>query len=136
MIKSNDLIVFYDGDCGFCNRTVAFVLKYDKTKRIQFAAIQTEFTQALFKAKNLPSPDLSTFYFLENENVYQKSTAALRLAKHLKFPRSFLRFFWIVPRFIRDGVYDFIAKRRQRLSNGYCVIPSKEDRERFLEFSR
>ena len=132
MVNSNDLIVFYDGECGFCNRTVAFVLRHDKSKRIRFASIQSDFTVNLFEQKRFKTPDLSTFYFLENGVLYKKSTAALRLLKYFLFPLSLLRAFWIIPRFIRDGIYNSIAKRRKGLSKGYCVVPRKEDVHRFL----
>lgn len=132
MTNSNDLIVFYDGECGFCNRTVAFVLRHDTSKRIRFASIQSEYTLNLFKQKGFEAPDLSTFYFLENGALYKKSTAALRLLKYFSFPFSLFRVFWIIPRFIRDGFYNAIAKRRKRLSKGYCVMPAKEDSDRFL----
>ncbi|MDX2362658.1 MAG: DCC1-like thiol-disulfide oxidoreductase family protein [Crocinitomicaceae bacterium] len=128
----DDQIVFYDGDCGFCNHIVAFVLKHDKTQEIKFASIQSDFTLKLFEELELQKPDLSTFYFLEDGNMYEKSTAALRLGKYLKFPRSMVGVFWIVPRFIRDAGYNFIAKRRRRLSKGYCVIPNEDQRTRFL----
>ena len=132
MNLNNKKIIFYDGDCGLCNRSVAFVLKHEKEKTVLFAAIQSEFTKELFLTNGWQSPDLSTFYFYENGKLHSKSTAALSLSKYLKFPQSLLRAFFIVPRFIRDGVYDFIAKRRRRISKGFCVMPTPEDRARFL----
>lgn len=131
---NSDKIVFYDGDCGFCNRSVSFVLKHDKTKKILFSPIQSSYTKNLFKEMKLEEPDLSTFYFLDDNKVYSKSTAALRVLKYFKFPQKLLTINWIVPRFIRDYIYDSIAKRRQRISKGYCVIPSEEDKHRFMDF--
>lgn len=129
---AHDKIVFYDSDCGFCNRSVNFVLKSDKSKKILFVPLQSEFTKNLFDEKGFEKPDLSTFYFYENERMFIKSTAALKLTKHFKFPQRLLAVNWIVPRFIRDYFYNLIAKRRQRLSKGYCVVPSEEDKKRFL----
>ncbi len=132
MKKAPKKIVFYDGDCGFCNKSVQFILRFEKDKSIQFAALQSSFAERYFEENLLPKPDLSTFYFSDGDELFEKSDAALRVAKNLKFPVSLVRFFWIIPQFIRDKVYDFIAKRRQRLSNGFCVIPEKEDRKRFI----
>lgn len=132
MSNSADRIVFYDGECGFCNRSVAFVLKNDKTKLIHFAPIQSSFTKELFDAKGFDSPDMSTFYYYESGTLYAKSSAAIKLAKHLKFPHNFLRAFGIVPRIVRDGVYDFIAKRRKSISKGFCVMPSEQQKKLFL----
>lgn len=125
-------IIFYDGDCGLCNRSVAYVLKHEKDKTIFFASIQSDFTKQLFKSKCWKEPDLSTVYFLENGKLYQKSTAALKVCKYLKSPRSWMIAFFIVPRFIRDAVYNFIAKRRKRIVKEYCVMPTPEDRVRFV----
>ena len=132
MVESFRLVVFYDGDCGFCNRSVAFILKNDRTRSIQFAAIQSEFTKNLFRDKGWLQPDLSTFYFYENGNKFEKSTGALKVAKYLKFPSLLMVVFWIIPRFMRDAVYDSIAKRRRNLSRDFCVMPSIEERKRFI----
>lgn len=133
MSNSVDKIVFYDGDCGFCNRSVAFVLKYDKTKSICFASIQSKFTENLFAERGFEKPDLSTFYFLEGEILLSKSKAAIRLANYMRFPQNLIKVTWIIPHVIRDLFYDFIAKRRQKLAKGYCVMPSAEDNVRFLD---
>lgn len=125
-------IVLYDGDCGFCNRSVAFVLKYQKSPKIHFAAIQSDFTKELFEAKGWEQPDLNTFYFIENGKKFERSTAGLKVINYLKLPVSILKFLWIVPRFVRDWGYDQIAKRRQRISKGFCVMPSPEERKQFI----
>lgn len=132
MDVNNVPIVLYDGDCGFCNRSVAFVVKRDKTKTIHFAAIQSEFTKDLFERKGWEEPDFSTFYLVENDVLVQKSNAALRVFSYFKMPYSMFVIFKIVPRFLRDYVYDFIAKRRQKISNGFCVVPTKEECTRFI----
>ncbi len=132
VIKTPEKIIFYDGDCGFCNQSVQFVLKYQKDETIYFSAIQSEFTKNLFEERNWEIPDLSTVYFLENGILHAKSDAGLRISRNLKFPISIFQYFWIVPQFLRDKVYDFIAKRRHKISKGFCAIPEKRDRERFL----
>lgn len=125
-------IVFYDGDCGFCNRSVNFILKYDASKEILFAPIQSAYAQDFFIEKGFEQPDLSTFYFYVNDKMYLKSAGAKRLTKYLKFPQRLLAIGWIVPRFIADVGYDFIAKRRQKLSKGYCIVPTVEEKKRFI----
>ena len=126
-------IVFYDGECGFCNRSIAFVLKKDKSKSILFASIQSDFTTSLFQNNNWDEPDLSTFYLYEKDGLYQKSNAALRVARNFKFPYSLLQSFWIVPRFIRDGVYNSVAKHRKKISKGYCYVPNSLEKELFID---
>lgn len=124
-------IVLYDGDCGFCNRSVAFILKNEKTDIIQFAPIQSTYTKELFAKNNWPEPDLSTFYFIENGKKFERSSAAFEVVKFLKAPYSWLRIFRFIPRGITNWMYDQIAKRRQRISNGFCVMPTPEERARF-----
>lgn len=126
-------IVFYDGDCGFCNRSVAFVLKNDNSKTIHFASIQSEFSQNLFLKNNWSKPDLSTFYYYSNNSLYTKSTAAIKLSKNFSFPQSWISILIIIPKFMRDGVYNFISKRRHRLSKGYCFVPNLNDKKRFID---
>ena len=131
MESRSQKIVFYDGECGFCNRSVAFVLKNDKTKTIHFASIQSGFSKELFLKNNWKSPDLSTFYFLENGQLFDKSTAAIKVSKYFSFPYSILRAMIVVPKVFRDFVYNFIAKRRHKISKGFCVLPLNQDQNRF-----
>lgn len=124
-------IVFYDGDCGFCNKSVQFVLKNGKTNEIHFSALQSDFSKSFFKNQQLPEPDLSTFYFWD-ASMYSKSTGALKVLNYIKFPYSLLKIGWLLPQKMRDIVYDFIAKRRHKLAAGFCVLPSEEERKRFI----
>jgi len=126
-------VVFYDGECGFCNRTIAYVLKKDKTNSILFASIQSEFTKNLFIEKKWTAPDLSTFYFFDNGQLFKKSKAALKVAKYLTFPYSLLQVFWIAPQFIRDRVYNIVARNRKKISNGYCFVPTSIEKELFID---
>jgi predicted DCC family thiol-disulfide oxidoreductase YuxK len=126
-----DKLVLYDGDCGFCNRSVAFILKHERTDAIRFAPIQSTFTTELFARNNWDSPDLSTFYFIDGNKKFERSAAAFEVVKFLKFPYSWLRIFRFIPRKLSDWLYNQIAKRRQRISNGFCVMPTPEQRSRF-----
>lgn len=74
---------------------------------------------------------MDTLYLMEDK-IYERSTAALRICGHLKGGYPALKFFLFVPSFIRDGVYNMIAKRRYRLKAGYCVIPTDEEQGLFL----
>lgn len=126
-------LIFYDGDCGFCNKSVQFVLKNEKNGRICFAALQSDFARAFFEEHHFPAPDLSTFYYWDGKQLHSKSTAALKVLNELKFPWKLLKAGYILPRRWRDSLYDFIAARRHRLSNGFCALPTEEQRKRFLK---
>lgn len=125
-------IVFYDGDCAFCNRSVQFILRWERKPVIYFAALQSDFAKEFFAANNCPEPDLSTFYFYSNYFLYSKSSAAFALLYFLKFPLKIAYIFKLIPICYRDRLYDAIAKRRQKLAKNFCVVPNKDQINRFL----
>jgi len=125
-------IVFYDGDCGFCNHVVRLVLKFERKPEIYFCALQSDFAKNFFLANHGQVPNLETFYFFTNYQLYSQSNGALALVRILKFPFPLLQLFRIIPVCQRDQLYRFIAKRRHRLSNGYCLNPTNDQKTRFL----
>ena len=125
-------IVFYDGDCGFCNRTVGFVLKHEKSSEIYFTALQSEFSKQFFEAKNIHLIDFETFYFFSDGELYERSTAGLELSRYLRFPYSLVICLKWIPKKWRDAVYNRIAKNRKKLAGNYCFLPDTEQRKRFI----
>lgn len=125
-------IIFYDGDCGLCNRSVQFVLKHERSTQIRFSALQSGFAQRFFREHQFPPPDMSTFYFYAGNRLYQKSTAAFKVIPYLKWYLQPLRVVALLPVFLTDPVYNFIAKRRKKIGGTFCVLPSTENRQRFL----
>lgn len=125
-------IVFYDGDCGFCNHVVRLVLKFEKKPEIYFCALQSDFANGFFLANHGQVPSLETFYFFTDYQLYSQSNGALALVRKLKFPFPLLQFFRIIPVCQRDQLYRFIAKRRHRISKGYCLVPNDQQKARFL----
>ncbi len=129
--ESKNIILFYDGECGFCNSAVQLVLKHRKHNSIYFATLQSDLAKRLLDEKGIEIK-LDTLYFFKNGKIYHKSTASLHITSELNFPFPLFQIFFIIPRFMRDAVYSFIAKRRHRIQNGYCVLPTKEEKELFL----
>jgi predicted DCC family thiol-disulfide oxidoreductase YuxK len=124
-----DWVVFYDGDCGFCNSSVQFIL--NKRKRdFYFCALQSERAQEMLREHSVEI-NMDTIYFSKNGKIYDRSSAALQICKGLRGGYPLLVGFYIVPKFIRDGVYNMIAKRRHRIRAGYCALP-KEDEQRLF----
>jgi predicted DCC family thiol-disulfide oxidoreductase YuxK len=124
-------LVFYDGECGFCNRVVGFILKNEKDQRIFFAALHSDFAKN-FLAQKTDKIDPNTFYFFDGKVLYDKSTAALKLLRHLKWYWHLLGIFWIFPKFLRDWGYHQIASRRHYLASQSCFLPDVDQRKRFL----
>ncbi len=129
---SNKKILFYDGDCPFCNRAVNFVLAHKKSgNNIYFSPLQSELAKQELKKHNIHIK-MDTLYYLTQNKVYDKSSASVMLAKSFKFPYNLLVVFYIVPKFLRDFVYNQIAKRRHKIGKAYCVTPKDEDKKWFL----
>jgi predicted DCC family thiol-disulfide oxidoreductase YuxK len=127
-------IILFDGVCNFCNGAVNFTIKRDEKKVIKFAALQSETGAQLLKQYGLPANDLSSFLFIENGKVYNRSTAALKVCRHLTGLWPLCYGCIIVPVFIRNGIYDFIAKNRYKWfgQRQECMLPTPEVRARFL----
>lgn len=125
-------VVFYDGECGFCNRSVQFILDHEKSGVVHFCALQSAMAQQFFWEQHRSQPGLSTLYFWNGEQLFERSTGALKITGYLRAPASWLKVLLIVPRFIRDGVYNWIAKRRHKLAGRQCALPTPEQRRRFI----
>lgn len=127
-------IILFDGICNLCNSSVQFVLKHDHKNQFMFASLQSTEGQNLLKQFQLPQQDFNSFILIENEKVYLKSTAALMVARQLKGAVKLLYGFIIVPPFIRNAVYNFIAKNRYKWfgKKESCMIPTPELKARFL----
>lgn len=132
LTDSKNKILFYDGDCGFCNSSVQIVLKNKKIDDIYFATLQSKFAINTLNKKGIEIK-LDTLYYLKNETIYSKSSAALQITKDLKFPFPLFLGFYIIPRFIRDLVYTAIANRRHKIKSGFCVIPLENEKKLFLD---
>lgn len=111
---SNPIVIF-DGDCAFCNKSVMLILKKDKTETIEVCSNQSEKGKTLLQEHKILVDTNSTIIYIEEGKVYYKSTAALTISKKLKGIYPLLYIFILIPRFIRDGVYDFIAKHRKKI---------------------
>lgn len=127
-------MILYDGECGFCSRAVLFVLRHDLHARFRFASLQSELGQRLLRENGAPT-DLSTMVLIDEEGAHTRSTAALRVARGLRWPWSWAYVGIVVPRPIRDAAYRLVAKHRRRFGPAVeaCRMPSPNLRERMLE---
>ena len=128
------LVILFDGVCNFCIRSVNFVIKRDKKKMIQFSPLQSATGQQLLQSYNLPLNKMESFVFIEKGKAYKRSTAALRVCRHLNALWPLCYGLIIVPKFIRDGIYDWIARNRYKWFGvrEQCMIPTNEIKEKFL----
>lgn len=124
----------FDGVCNLCNGVVKLVIRQDKKAHFKLAALQSLEGRAILKTYKLPQKDFETFLLIEEGKVYQKSTAALKVAKHFSWYWQWLQAFWLVPTPIRDAAYRFIAIRRYQWfgKREVCMIPDANTKSRFL----
>lgn len=122
-------IIFYDGLCGLCDKSVQFVLKHDKLKLFRFATLQSDFAY-----NTIGQQQTDSFVLLDRNKIYLESTAALLTLKKLGGPWRLLAVFLIVPPFIRNAVYRFVARNRYKWFGRFdsCKVPDPETRSRFI----
>lgn len=127
-------ILFYDGDCGFCNHVVAFIIKNERKSEISFSSLQSQFAKDIFKEEVNKEDYFDSFKIKANKRVYEKADAVFFLIKtQLKFYFFPLLIFKILPKRMLNAVYNFIAKRRTKMAKPFCWLPSKRDQVRFLD---
>ena len=138
---STNPIILYDGVCALCNGIVRFVLKRDRADWFRFASLQSNLAREILSRHGLNPDDLDTFYLvLENgqpgEQILSRSDAAMRVLAELKgWPGVVAALMKIVPRFLRDLVYNLVARSRYRVFGKYdvCPLPAPGDRHKFLD---
>jgi len=128
-------IVLFDGVCNLCNSSVQFILKRDKKKKFLFGSLQGKAGQQYLEKYQLPTNTFNSFMLIEGEKLYTRSTAALKMLKHLGGIWSLFYGLIIIPPFIRDAVYNFIAKNRYRWfgKKEACWVPTPDLKSRFLD---
>ena len=126
-------IILFDGVCNFCNASVQFIIERDPKAQFHFASLQSDVGQGLLRDHNIPL-DVQSIVLIENGQAFRKSTAALRIARRLSRGWPLLAAFMIIPPFIRNAVYDFIARNRYKWfgKQDSCMLPAPELASRFL----
>lgn len=133
--KIETLTIYFDGVCNLCHATVLFILKHDKHQRFRFASLQSDHaSQHLFRLDSFKKIKNKDSVILEaGETVYSESTGALLILKKMGFPWSLLYPLVLIPSFVRDAVYRWIARNRYGWFGkmDHCMVPSEEIKSRF-----
>jgi predicted DCC family thiol-disulfide oxidoreductase YuxK len=126
-------LIFFDGDCNLCQNAVQFIIQRDQKGRYCYASLQSDLANKLLSASGQVPLELSTFILWEEGRIFYRSTAALRVAKGLPALWPMLYAFIIVPTFIRDGIYNWIAANRYQWwgKSSSCLVPKPEWKNRF-----
>jgi predicted DCC family thiol-disulfide oxidoreductase YuxK len=129
-----DRVIVFDGICNWCSAWINFTLAADPHGKFKFGTLQSPQAQQILKELRLSADDFETFLLLERGRVFTKSTAALRIVQQLSGLWPLLSLGIVIPRPLRDALYDYVARRRYRLmgKSETCHVPTLADRERFV----
>ena len=134
LVAQGDRVVLFDGVCKFCGFWARFLIRVDHRQVFKLATLQSPEGQAILHWFNFPTDHCESRVLVEGSRAHTKSAAVLRIAARLPFPWPLGTVAWLVPRFIRDWLYDRIAVNRYTLFGKYeaCVVPTPEHKRRFL----
>jgi predicted DCC family thiol-disulfide oxidoreductase YuxK len=133
-------ILLYDGVCGLCNRLTQFLLKRDTRDRLRFASLQSEFAAAILNRHGKDASDLDTVYVVKDyeqptEALLARSDAILYLMKEIGGVWSLTGVARVLPRWLRDRIYNLVARNRYKVFGKYetCMLPEPRHRRKFLD---
>ena len=130
----HERVIVFDGVCNWCNAWVNFTIDHDPQGKFKFGTLQSQRAQEILQDLQLSPDNFATFLLLERAHVFTKSTAALRIVKHLPGLWPLLYLCIVVPRPLRDAVYDFVARHRYEWMGKAetCRVPTANERTRFV----
>jgi predicted DCC family thiol-disulfide oxidoreductase YuxK len=128
------VLVMFDGVCNLCNGFVQFLIRRDASGKFRFASLQSAFAQQRLTQFGLDPAQLHSVIVIENGKIYERSDAALRVAVHLPGLWPAMRVFYIIPRGLRDVVYNWVAASRYRWfgRRETCMVPDPSLKSRFV----
>ena len=128
-------VILFDGVCNLCNGSILFILNRDPSGIFRFAPLQSETGKNLLSKFDLPNDNLDSIILVENNEYYLRSTAALKILQRLGALWKIVYVFMLVPRPVRDYIYDIVARNRYKWygKRAECMIPSSDIESRFLE---
>ena len=134
LLKNNQIVLF-DGLCILCSNSVKFIIRHDPMAIFKFAPFQSKYGETICIKHNLSTNMPESIILIDKGQIYDKSTAALKVAKKLNGLWPVFYVFIIIPKPIRDFFYDLIARHRYKLfgNKDTCMIPDKRYLQRFIE---
>jgi predicted DCC family thiol-disulfide oxidoreductase YuxK len=133
-LEQNPIILF-DGVCNFCNYWVIFAIKRDRKKKLRFTTLQGLTASQLLPKYNIHPSSLSSAILIDKGKAFTQSSAAIRICRYLKGGWKLFYGLMIIPKFIRDAIYNIIARNRYKWfgKKETCMVPTPELKERFLD---
>lgn len=131
----SDRIILFDGVCKLCSAWAKFLIKYDRNHTFALATVQSAAGQRLLALHGLPTDTYSTMALIDDNTLYTQSSAFLQVMRLLPLPWPLFTIFYIIPRPIRDWLYDRIALNRYKLFGKFdsCLLPTPDHQKRFID---
>ncbi len=128
-------IVFFDGVCNLCNGAVDFIINRDPHRKFRYASLQSELAKKVLTERGVNTNSMLTMILLKDNQLLYRSDAALEIARELSMPWPAFYVFKVIPRFIRDSIYNLVSRNRYRWfgKRDTCRIPTDAERGLFLE---
>ncbi|MEN9528432.1 MAG: hypothetical protein RI932_305 [Pseudomonadota bacterium] len=136
-MEQKNPIILFDGVCNLCHSTVNRLIRIDRKKKLRFASLQSKFAQTILSDLGGDSISTKSVVLIDARGVHLCSDAVLLTLKHLGLPYALAVIAMLLPRFLRDGIYNWIADNRYRWFGvqTQCLEPTPELRDRFLDSS-
>jgi predicted DCC family thiol-disulfide oxidoreductase YuxK len=133
-ISASDQVILFDDVCCLCNAWIRFLIRYDRKRRFKLASVQSAEGKAILAWYGFPTDAFETMLLVEGPQLYMKSAAFVRVMARLPWPWKIASVVWIIPRFLRDWLYDRIALNRYALFGRFesCSLPSADHQARFI----
>ncbi len=127
-------VVIFDGVCNLCNKFVNLIIHRDKHRIFMFSPIGSEFSKKVEERFNVDLLQLDTVVLVENEKVFIKASAVIKICSNLGFPFNLLVVFFAIPKFFRNMIYDIIARNRYGIfgKRESCMVPNSDIISRFI----
>jgi predicted DCC family thiol-disulfide oxidoreductase YuxK len=135
MLQQEPIVVFFDGYCGLCNRSVNFLLRIDKYHQLRFCTLQSDFAKIKLAPFISVVKEVDSVVGFQNQQIYLHADAIFLFLKNMPAGWKYIGYLGsIIPSFIATPIYKFIAKNRYRWwgKNNYCRVPTSEEAAYFL----
>lgn len=134
-IPKKKKLILFDGVCNLCNASVLYIIKRDKKNNFLFTPLQSDTGRKIIEIYHIDTKKFDSIILYDpDKGVSFKSTAALKIASKLNFPTKLLVIFFVIPPFIRNIIYNYIAKNRYKWygKRDQCMVPTPELNSKFI----
>ena len=134
-LNTNQYIVLFDGVCNLCNGAVQFIIKRDTHNKFLFASLQSAFAKEHLQKAGYTISEPNSIVLVKGDQLLQRSNAVLEILRQMKGLWPLLYAFKIIPVFLRDPVYNFIARNRYKFfgKKDSCMVPEPQWKSKFIE---